>query len=889
MEGSSIDNKVQDAVNKQRPFLGLSSYEEKNKLQFGGRDNEIKELFDLVEKNGLTIVFGKSGIGKTSLIKAGLIPELQKNFYFPIYVRIDFLSSISPLNQLKVLIYNSLKVFDTKAPEINGVSLWKYFHDLQLKEGIVIPVLILDQFEEIFTLGQNEREEISEFITELSDLCENRVPLAVQEQYKDRSDVNFSYHSRQSYRVILSLREDYLAQVESFKTYLPSLKNSRFRVIQMTIEQALDAVIKPANGLIETRAASEIIRKLPGISERDFDSLLNRESDSKKFVVEPFLLSLICYQVNEKRIEKELEKISLELVSQFDITDVITSFYNNTIKSFDENVQRGIEDTLLTEAGFRKLESLEELIFKYAITNKDIQQLIDKRIVRKELRNGVEYVELIHDVLAPIIKQKRDERIKAQHEKEKNETVRLAIIQYRTKRRNVIKTALFVLVPIIIFIGYSYYKNAVNANRFENIAFAQRLLLTSQNLAVNNADYQVAALISRVAFLINKENKGENDDMFYNSMHTRLNDLNYNFAFAIPDTSQIRVIATPDNDIFYIGYEDGKIFKQSLADSTAQLFCDLKEKITSIATSPDKKYMAVSGIFDSVYFFDLSRKVPASIALFTNDTVGNGKSVCFTNDGKLILRLDSSIMEWEVNSTQPIIWNKRKEVTLVKTEAITASNTIEWNKTYLEYQPKVAFNCLSAFKDKIAVGMDSSLILIIKDSLIKIKSNDLGITSSITFDPGSNYLYIGNNIGSICRMSLHNYQMEFNQNQSTRIYNIVCSSDGIYVASASLDGSVVICNTQKEWGSLNVLRLFLSKTEANAYGLAFGKSNEYILAGYSNGHVYKWPVSSQILAQLICQNVTNASFDTTIWRKYLSSYISFRKMKNYECNSSNNY
>src|SRR5690348_11414649 len=94
------DNRIADVIDNERPFPGLSSYEEKNKSQFGGRDAEIKELFRLVESNKLTIVFGKSGIGKTSLIKAGVIPELQKNFYFPVYIRIDFSAEKAPLEQL---------------------------------------------------------------------------------------------------------------------------------------------------------------------------------------------------------------------------------------------------------------------------------------------------------------------------------------------------------------------------------------------------------------------------------------------------------------------------------------------------------------------------------------------------------------------------------------------------------------------------------------------------------------------------------------------------------------------------------------------------------------------------------------------------------------------
>ena len=84
-----------------RPFLGLKSFEEDNKGQFGGRDHEIEELFKSIDDNGLTVIFGKSGIGKTSLVKAGLIPELRVNFYLPIYIRIDYSSETSPLSQVK--------------------------------------------------------------------------------------------------------------------------------------------------------------------------------------------------------------------------------------------------------------------------------------------------------------------------------------------------------------------------------------------------------------------------------------------------------------------------------------------------------------------------------------------------------------------------------------------------------------------------------------------------------------------------------------------------------------------------------------------------------------------------------------------------------------------
>ncbi|HZW70432.1 MAG TPA: hypothetical protein VFF57_06125, partial [Hanamia sp.] len=53
-------------------FIGLESYSEAQSNIFYGRDDETDQLTGLVKTNMLTIVFGKSGTGKTSLLNAGI-------------------------------------------------------------------------------------------------------------------------------------------------------------------------------------------------------------------------------------------------------------------------------------------------------------------------------------------------------------------------------------------------------------------------------------------------------------------------------------------------------------------------------------------------------------------------------------------------------------------------------------------------------------------------------------------------------------------------------------------------------------------------------------------------------------------------------------------------
>ena len=77
-------------VDADHPWLGLSPFTSATKEYFFGRDREIRHLFLRVRDQPLTILYGKSGLGKTSLLGAGLIPKLQVEGYRPCLVRLGF-------------------------------------------------------------------------------------------------------------------------------------------------------------------------------------------------------------------------------------------------------------------------------------------------------------------------------------------------------------------------------------------------------------------------------------------------------------------------------------------------------------------------------------------------------------------------------------------------------------------------------------------------------------------------------------------------------------------------------------------------------------------------------------------------------------------------------
>lgn len=80
-----------DATN---PWPGLESHTESSRRLFFGREKETEELVRLIRRNTLTVLFGQSGLGKSSLLQAGGFPVLREADYLPHYLRLDHSVSI---------------------------------------------------------------------------------------------------------------------------------------------------------------------------------------------------------------------------------------------------------------------------------------------------------------------------------------------------------------------------------------------------------------------------------------------------------------------------------------------------------------------------------------------------------------------------------------------------------------------------------------------------------------------------------------------------------------------------------------------------------------------------------------------------------------------------
>jgi hypothetical protein len=419
-------------LDPENPWLGLFSYSEETRAYFHGRDEEAAELARRVQRKLLTVLFGQSGLGKTSLLRAGLVPRLRDEGFCPVYVRIDYAAeSPPPSAQIKQAVFRVTAAaghWTRPGASVEGESLWEFLHHhgdlLRDVDGKpLMPLLIFDQFEEIFTLGHANdagRFRAKQFLEDLADLVENRPPAALEKRLEEDDDAveQFDF-ARADYRVLIALREDYLAHLEGVKDIMPSITQNRMRLARMHGAQALSAVLKPGGKLVSQEVAESIVRFVAGGSE-----LINAE-------IEPSLLSLVCRELNTARRAQGRKEISADLLAGSRDT-ILSEFYERALADQPAGVRRVIEDELLTESGYR--ESLAEERVLKALADAGaapdaLANLVNRRLLRIEERLDMRRVELTHDVLCSVVLASRNQR----HAREAREAAERQLAEQRER------------------------------------------------------------------------------------------------------------------------------------------------------------------------------------------------------------------------------------------------------------------------------------------------------------------------------------------------------------------------------------------------------------------------------------------------------------------------
>ena len=465
---SEINNK---AGANTSAFIGLQSYTEAQVNSFFGRDNEIDAVTSLVQLNTLTIVFGRSGTGKTSLLNAGVFPKLRKSYCLPFRIRLEF-NDDSPdlVTQIKFVLKKEIDKYGFKAEAYpSSETLWEYFHKEPLWKSIT-PILVFDQFEEIFTLAKSNPRfaitELQDFWEELSDLIENNIPEKLKDRFLNhKNEINYNYKTGKA-KIVFAFREEYLPEFESITSKIPSIKYSRFRLLPMNGHQAYDVITKNWKEKINPAEAKQVVSYFTNETNPD---------DYKLITVEPSLLSQVCAYIDKERIENGGGKVSADLLNKYPKEIILRTIYDeavteaNNALATDESqtpinrIKEFLEEKLISAEGFR---------LKYNLSQNDeaLRPGIKVLTAKYFLREDDNAVELTHDVLAPIIKRDREKRRKE-----------AALSAARKKARRFLywaiagAVALFIIMNIGSIATYIGLNNAIGEKR-DSVASLQQTI-----------------------------------------------------------------------------------------------------------------------------------------------------------------------------------------------------------------------------------------------------------------------------------------------------------------------------------------------------------------------------------------------------------------------------
>jgi hypothetical protein len=456
-------------------YPGIRPFTVEDHEIFFGRDSDIDRLSSLIMLENMVILHGRSGLGKSSLLNAGVIPKIPKEHCNEIIqMRFGYHNpenSISPLENLFKLLSNPADNFIfqklIKLNEITDNKLWYLFKSKQISQNEnKFFVVIFDQFEELFTYPIYQ---IEQFKKELSGLLNLKMPqqlrnllrekIIIDKNFLNKEETTHLYESLKI-KIVFSIRTDKLSFLYRISDYFPNILKNCYELLPLSIDQAIRAIIEPAKIRLP-KYLSQPFEYTPTAIKKIIDFL----TDKGKTKILTFLLQMVCQYAENLVIRNPHEVISENDLG--DLGEITTKYYSNIIEQLDITEQlpsrKLIEEGLIFEEDEHRLSLYESQIFRdYKISPDSLQKLVGSQLLMIDT-GGLNY-ELSHDAFVlPILKAKRERIQKEENERE--------IFEFKSHQKALfIKLGIGVLSVffLIIFSGiiiHSNYKNNMDRSK----------------------------------------------------------------------------------------------------------------------------------------------------------------------------------------------------------------------------------------------------------------------------------------------------------------------------------------------------------------------------------------------------------------------------------------
>jgi WD40 repeat protein len=372
------------------PYLGPASFGERDRDRFYGRDEEARQLSYLLIARQAVLLYAQSGAGKTSLLQAKVIPDLRASGE----MRVLPISRVSgPATGANVYVANALAGLKLEGDTLPAALAPLFAEAGGDDEDEPPTLLILDQFEEVFTFHRELADQRQAFFEQLRASLEAHPKLGL----------------------LFSMREDFLADMDSFAAYLPDRLRTRMRMERLSDTQAEEAIARPAaeagkpfepgvaRALVDDLRQLRVVRRVASGDEADGRAM-------GKYV-EPVQLQIVCSQLWSK-LPDGAAAITAEQVRELaNVDDALTGFYHDCLEAVvaalpdvrERELREWFGRRLITPAGTRGMVFQGESETE-GLPNAAVEVLAGKYIVRADQRTGGIWYELAHDRLVePIL------------------------------------------------------------------------------------------------------------------------------------------------------------------------------------------------------------------------------------------------------------------------------------------------------------------------------------------------------------------------------------------------------------------------------------------------------------------------------------------------------
>ena len=392
---------------------------------FYGREEEIRVLFQLLLISNLAVLYGRSGVGKTSLLQAGLFPLLRAKGFVPLPISLKEGTKEMPFESLLASAQREAQTKIDALVELENRSwtLWDFFQQVHFTRGDreQLPVLVIDDFDQIFGLYSPKTRRA--ILAELGSLISRKAPKWVKTSDRGEHTRELSRQEPQV-KLIIALDQQLLGSLDEFRDCLPELLQHRLCLHPLSRQQARTALEKPARAPLVNPAVSPF-----ELDERVIDNLLNlvrltrpSAGDGRQEPFDPFLLQIVCAHIENWLQQREQAEDAEKKALQLDVQELqehirylLLNYYEDRLNSIPGERQRRLARRLMESSLHGKISQntgLSRVVINktYGVSDVLLQNLVQNDLLRECVgAHGFEYA-LRHDALLQPISLTRKHR-----------------------------------------------------------------------------------------------------------------------------------------------------------------------------------------------------------------------------------------------------------------------------------------------------------------------------------------------------------------------------------------------------------------------------------------------------------------------------------------------